>query len=395
MVDVAGVGRVDDGAGAEKEQGLEEGVVPDVQQGAAQAEDDPVRPAQRSPEQGQAEAHDDDADVLDTVVGQEALQVVLADGEGDAKDAGNRAQPQDGPTPFHRRIREQGGHPHQAVNAHLDEDARHDGGNMAGRGRVGAGQPNVQRHDAGLQTEADERQDEDGRRQSRRQVVWIHGNQRERAVRAGPAQQGEEGEQAKGRRVGGHQVEPAGFADILLLVFRGDQEEGRQRHDLPAEQEQDAVARDRQQGHAGGHRAVEQTQLAPVLRVFRLLPVGQPVDVAQERDQEDRQQKDGRQPVHGHAELGAGNDGPRQTNRITVSRCPEPSDARQAERRPEHRQRRGHPLSRHRRPAHEKARNTARSGDNDPPEHQRFAHDVAHHVRKDTQARARTTMSTM
>ena len=52
VVDLAGVGRVDDGAGAQEEQGLEEGVVPDVQQAAAQAEDDPVRPAQASGRSG-------------------------------------------------------------------------------------------------------------------------------------------------------------------------------------------------------------------------------------------------------------------------------------------------------------------------------------------------------
>ena len=62
-------------------------------------------------------------------------------------------------------------HPDQAVDAHLDDDARHDGRHVAGRDRVGAGQPDVQRHDAGLQAEPDERQDEDRRRHPRRQAV--------------------------------------------------------------------------------------------------------------------------------------------------------------------------------------------------------------------------------
>ena len=73
---------------------------------AAQAEDDPVRPAQRTADQGQAEAHDDDADVLDAVVGQQALQVVLADGEGDAQDARDHAQRQHERRPTRRRLRE-------------------------------------------------------------------------------------------------------------------------------------------------------------------------------------------------------------------------------------------------------------------------------------------------
>ena len=86
---------VDDRAGTEEEQGLEQGVVPDMQQAAAQAEDDPIRAAQRTADQGQAEAHDDDADVLDAVVGEQPLQVVLADGKGDPEDARDHAQRQD------------------------------------------------------------------------------------------------------------------------------------------------------------------------------------------------------------------------------------------------------------------------------------------------------------
>ena len=68
---------------------------------AAQAQDDPVRAAQRTADQGQTEAHDDDADVLDAVVGQEALQVVLADGKGNPQDTRDHAQDQDrySPTP--------------------------------------------------------------------------------------------------------------------------------------------------------------------------------------------------------------------------------------------------------------------------------------------------------
>ena len=158
-----------------------------------------------------------------------------------------------------------------------------------------------------------------------RQAVRVQRSEREGA--AGRAQQGEQGEQAQGRRVGRHQVDPAGLADLLLVVLGRDQKEGRQGHDLPAEQEQDAVAGDHQQGHAGGQRAVEQAQLAAVLRMLRLLPVAQAVDVAQQRDQEDRQQEDGRQAVHGHAELGAG-DGPRQHDRLTVAGRPERSRRR-------------------------------------------------------------------
>ncbi len=46
-------------------------------------------------------------------------------------------------------------------------------------------------------------------------------------------------------------------------------------------------------------------------------------------------------------------------------------------------------------PSQKEARDAARSCQNDPPEHQRFAHDAPHHVRKDTQVRASTTTSSV
>ncbi len=107
VVDLAGVGRMDDRAGTQEQQGLEQRVVPDVQQGAAQAEDDPIRAVQRAADQRQAQAHDDDADVLDAVIGQESLQVVLADGKGNPQDAGDHAQSQEDDAPFQRGVREE------------------------------------------------------------------------------------------------------------------------------------------------------------------------------------------------------------------------------------------------------------------------------------------------
>ena len=51
---------------------------------------------------------------------------------------------------------------------------------MAGRGRVSAGQPDVQRHDTGLQTEPDECQDEDDRSHPGCQAIRIQRGQGER-----------------------------------------------------------------------------------------------------------------------------------------------------------------------------------------------------------------------
>ena len=212
---------------------------------------------------------------------------------------------QDGSAPFQRRVRKQRGYPHQAVDAHLDEHAGHDGRHMGRRSSVGARQPDVQRHEAGLEPEANQRQDENGCGRSRRVAVLIQGRQRELA-RDG-AKHGEEAEETQRGRVRRHQVDPARFAGFFLVLFGHNQEKRRQRHDFPAEQEQNAVAGKHQQPHAGSQRPVEQAQPAAVLRMLRLSPVTQPVDVAQERDQEDRQQEDGRQAVNANAERCAWN----------------------------------------------------------------------------------------
>ena len=57
--------------------------------------DDPIGAAQRSTDHGQADAHDDDADVLDAVISEEPLQVVLADGKRHPEHARDDAQPQE------------------------------------------------------------------------------------------------------------------------------------------------------------------------------------------------------------------------------------------------------------------------------------------------------------
>ncbi len=176
------------------------------------------------------------------------------------------------------------------------------------------------------------------------------------------------------------------------MVFRGDQEEGRECHDLPTEQEHDAVPGNHEQRHAGGQQAVKKPQFLTIVGMLGLLPVAQAVDVTQQRDQKHRHEKKGRQAVHGHAEFGTG-DGPRQRDGSTFSGRPEPDDAPQTESRPKHGQKRRHPLSNHRRPPQKKAGGPARRGNDDSQEHQQFAHNEPHQPHRATQARANTTMT--
>ncbi len=79
-IDLAGAGGVLNRACAEEEQGLEETVVPDVEQSSRHAEHDQLRASRGAAEQRDAQPEADDPDVLHAVIREQPLQVVLADG---------------------------------------------------------------------------------------------------------------------------------------------------------------------------------------------------------------------------------------------------------------------------------------------------------------------------
>jgi hypothetical protein len=63
----------------------------------------------------------------------------------------------------------------------LDEDAGHQGGNMTGRNGVGAGQPDMQRHDAGLDAKAGQVQQKERRGHAGCELVFRQRTQGEGA----------------------------------------------------------------------------------------------------------------------------------------------------------------------------------------------------------------------
>ena len=77
MLHVALAGGVEHGAGAEEQQALEQAMVEDVEQGSGQRQRRRRRQAVRREGKRQAEADEDDADVLDRVVGEQPLEIVL------------------------------------------------------------------------------------------------------------------------------------------------------------------------------------------------------------------------------------------------------------------------------------------------------------------------------
>ena len=113
------------------------------------------------PSNADAQPKRDDADVLDAVIGQQPFQVVLRQGVEHAEDAGDDADGHQRPAPPGRRRPEQRQHAQQPVDARLDHHAAHHGRDVRRRGRMGLGQPDVHRNEAGLRAEADHGQQEE------------------------------------------------------------------------------------------------------------------------------------------------------------------------------------------------------------------------------------------
>ena len=221
---------------------------------------------------------------------------MLAQGKHHAQHAGNRSRRQQQAAPPHRRMRQQRADTDKTVNADFNEHAGHQRRNVTRRHRVRARQPHVQRHNTGLETETDHRQQEDGRGRPRHHRRVRQRRQRERARHA--SHDGKQREQEERGRVRGDQIDPAHLAHRGVLVFSGDQEKRAERHNLPHNEKQNRVGGDRysRQGRRG--QAVKQAQPLAVVRMFRLLPITQPVNAAESRHQKNRQQEDDRESVH-------------------------------------------------------------------------------------------------
>ena len=94
-VHAAFAGRGQHRAGAEEEQALEQRVIEDVEQRRGEGQRRGAGHAVRLEGEREAEADEDEADVLDRRIGEDALQVVLHQGVEDAEHGGDAAERQD------------------------------------------------------------------------------------------------------------------------------------------------------------------------------------------------------------------------------------------------------------------------------------------------------------
>ena len=99
MVDFAGMSAVQNVASRQKEQSLEKRVVQDMQQRAGETDGRHCWETRAESERSHAEPQGDDADVLDTVVSKQALEVMLRQREQDADNPGGETDPAQHPSP--------------------------------------------------------------------------------------------------------------------------------------------------------------------------------------------------------------------------------------------------------------------------------------------------------
>ena len=151
-------------AGAEEQERLEDGVVDRVQQRRGERHARPAGLTLLAQDQRGAEAEQDDADVLDRVQREQALQLMLEEGVDDSAEGRDRAQRDHRHAePERRPVEPLEEHAHEAVQRDLDHHAAHERRDVRGGERVRARQPDVQRHHARLGAEADQRGHRDQR----------------------------------------------------------------------------------------------------------------------------------------------------------------------------------------------------------------------------------------
>jgi hypothetical protein len=119
----------------------------------------------------------DHADVLDTRVGEEVLQVALHQGVKDPEHGrdGTEGHRED-PPPGRAATLDLEGEERYPEHAQLEHESGEEGGAVGRPGRMGLGTPDVQGDEAGLEAEADEREHEGGVAPLGRDVAGLAGD---------------------------------------------------------------------------------------------------------------------------------------------------------------------------------------------------------------------------
>ncbi len=220
---------------------------------------------------------------------------MLGHGQNYPAHAGEAARgEEDGPGGGPGRPREEE-HPEEAVDPHLDHDARHQRRDVAGGRWVGAGQPDVEGHEARLAPEARQRQEEDRPVSARRE---LRGGEVRKAEGGGArTPKGEKRQQRRRAEVRGHRVSEPVPPDLLLFMVLQHQQEGGHRHALPGHEEEEPVGSQDEQRHAEDQEEVEGPGEGAPSRGGAVLHVAAAVDREGHREEEHEGEEEGRERV--------------------------------------------------------------------------------------------------
>ena len=172
-----------------------------MKEAAGEAEDDELGMAAGLADEREPEAHENDADVFDAVIGEEALEVVLAECEEDAENGADGSEDEDDRTPTEWGGGEERECAEEAVDSNFQDDTGEDGGDVGGCSGVCGREPEVEGHHACFEAKADEGDDEDGSAEGGAGLAGEQGAEFEGA--GGEAQEGEKSEEGQGAEAGG------------------------------------------------------------------------------------------------------------------------------------------------------------------------------------------------
>ena len=174
-----------------------------------------------------------------------------------AEQSGNQADHHQQSAPPDWRRSEQRKHAEDAINSHFDHHARHQCRNMARRRGMRLRQPDVQGNKAGLGAKTDDAQNEqDAARFTISKGDLCKGSKVHRAARLG-RKQPKHHEQEYHADVGGDQVGVTCLLRLGFCILKSDQKKGGKGHNLPGDDEQHAVCRSHNQGHAENEQIEE------------------------------------------------------------------------------------------------------------------------------------------
>ena len=295
LVHVAGVQAEHHRAGAHKEQALEDGVVEQVIEGAEQPQHHQCRLLVGDADHADPHPHQDDADVLHRVVGEQPLEIVLGQRKQHPEHcrAGTEDQHHIAP-PELAGAEEIDADPQDAKETQLHHDAGHQRRDMGRRNGLGHRQPAVQRHETGAQAKAAEAEQEHQGGQTARQMVLAQRGELQRAAFA--AEQPEGDQHQRHADMVHHQVEAALFGGLGVGL---DQPVGGEGHQLVAEQETERVV-GQYHAHHGKEEEVHQRADGHIPLALIFADIGKGVEGDGDADGANHQQHQRGQHVEVH-----------------------------------------------------------------------------------------------